>query len=52
MLYVMAAIMAAAAIVAFVGLREGLQQEVGQGEPESLADVDDGGHRAPLESPS
>ena len=51
-LYVMAAIMAAAAIVAFGGLRAGLQQDVGQGEPEGLADVDDGGHRAPLESPS
>ncbi len=35
-LYVMAAIMAVAAIVAFVGLRAGLQEEVGQDEPDWL----------------
>lgn len=51
-LYAMAAIMAAAAIVAFLGLRAGLQEEVGQNEPEDLADPDDGGLRPPVESPT
>ena len=51
-LYVMAAIMAAAAIVAFVGLRAGLQEEAGQGEPDGLQGAEDDGQRAPLESPS
>jgi EmrB/QacA subfamily drug resistance transporter len=51
-LYVMAAIMAVAAIVAFLGLRAGLQEEGAQGEPEGLERAEDGGRRAPLESPS
>ena len=36
-LYVMAAIMVAAAVVAFVGLRPGVQEEVGRGpEPDPV----------------
>ncbi len=54
-LYVMAAIMAVAAVVAFIGLRAGLQQETGEVDETvdgANAGAEGFGPGAPVESPT